>query len=69
MHWIRANNLRLSPNKTDIQSVGGASVQRSDGLPALEVLSLALKDKVHSLGVFLDLSFVSGGFRRMEYFL
>ncbi|KAF7245648.1 Transcription factor SOX-6 [Varanus komodoensis] len=55
MGWIRANKLKLNPDKTEVLLVGDSSFWVSDLGPALDGVALPLKDRVHSLGVLLDL--------------
>ena len=54
MDWMRVNKLKLSPDKTEVLLVG-ASLDRLEGhFPALNGVTLPLRDRVRSLGVLLD---------------
>ncbi|XP_061470050.1 uncharacterized protein LOC133379228 [Rhineura floridana] len=54
MGWMRANKLKLNPNKTEMLLVGGPSAQMVDVRPVLDGVTLPLKEQVRSLGVLLD---------------
>ncbi|KAF7253513.1 Vacuolar protein 8 [Varanus komodoensis] len=54
MGWMRANKLKLNPDKTEVLMVGDSSFWVSDLVPALAGVAVPLKDRVHSLGVLLD---------------
>ncbi|KAF7239784.1 Solute carrier family 2, facilitated glucose transporter member 11 [Varanus komodoensis] len=55
MGWMRANKLKLNPDKTGVLLVGGSSSRVGDLDLVLNGVALPLKDRVHSLGVLLDL--------------
>ena len=56
MAWMRVNKLKLNPDKMEVLLVG-ASLDRLEGhFPALNGVTLPLRDRVHSLGVLLDTS-------------
>ena len=52
--------LELNHNKTEALWVGGSQVWELGCLPVLDGVALPLKEQVHSLGVLLDSSFVTG---------
>ncbi|KAF7242038.1 putative RNA-directed DNA polymerase from transposon BS [Varanus komodoensis] len=54
MDWMRANKLKLNPDKTEVLLVGGLSSWVGDLDLALNGVALPLKDRVCSLGVLLD---------------
>ncbi|KAF7249443.1 hypothetical protein EYD10_05220 [Varanus komodoensis] len=54
MGWMRANKLKLNPDKTEVLLVGGSSSWVGGLDLALDGVALPLKDRVHSLGVLLD---------------
>ncbi|KAF7239274.1 Inactive carboxypeptidase-like protein X2 [Varanus komodoensis] len=54
MGWMRANKLKLNPDKTEVLLVGGSSFGEGDLDLVLNGVALPLKDKVCSLGVLLD---------------
>ncbi|XP_061487037.1 uncharacterized protein LOC133387065 isoform X2 [Rhineura floridana] len=56
MDWMRANKLRLNPDKTEMLLVDGFSDRMVDTYPILDGVTLPLKDRVRSLGVVLDSS-------------
>ena len=52
--WIRVNKLKFNPDKMEVLLVG-ASPDRLEGhFPALNGVTLPLRDRVRSLGVLLD---------------
>ena len=54
MNLIRVNKLKLNPDKMEMLLVG-ASLDRLEGhFPALNGVTLLLKNRVHSLGVLPD---------------
>ncbi|KAF7242586.1 Retrovirus-related Pol polyprotein from type-2 retrotransposable element R2DM [Varanus komodoensis] len=54
MGWMRANKLKLNPDKMEVLLVGDLGFRVSDLGPALDGVVLPLKDRVRSLGVLLD---------------
>ena len=54
MDWMRANKLRLNPDKMEVLLAGGSPVQLGDIHPVLDGVALPLKYWVFSLGVLLD---------------
>ncbi|KAF7252534.1 DCN1-like protein 2 [Varanus komodoensis] len=54
MGWMRANKLKLSPDKTEVLLVGGLGFGVGDLDLVLNGVALPLRDKVRSLGVLLD---------------
>ncbi|KAF7239825.1 Ran-binding protein 17 [Varanus komodoensis] len=54
MGWMRANKLKLNPDKTEVLLVGDSSSWVGDLGLALDGVALPLKDRVHSLGLLLD---------------
>ncbi|KAF7250405.1 Vacuolar protein sorting-associated protein 13A [Varanus komodoensis] len=54
MGWMRANKLKLNPDKTEVLLVGGSSFGEGELNQVLNGVALPLRDKVHSLGVLLD---------------
>ncbi|KAF7253353.1 Fibroblast growth factor receptor 2 [Varanus komodoensis] len=52
MGWMRANKLKLSPDKMEVLLVGGSGFGEGDF--DLNGVALPLRDKVRSLGVLLD---------------
>ncbi|KAF7248207.1 Polypeptide N-acetylgalactosaminyltransferase 5 [Varanus komodoensis] len=54
MGWMRANKLRLNPDKTEVLLVGALSFGMGFLDLVLNGVALPLRDKVHSLGVLLD---------------
>ncbi|KAF7247787.1 BMP-binding endothelial regulator protein [Varanus komodoensis] len=54
MGWMRANKLKLNPDKTEVFLVGGSGFGEGDLDLVLNGVALALKDRVRSLGVLLD---------------
>ncbi|KAF7245399.1 RNA-directed DNA polymerase from mobile element jockey [Varanus komodoensis] len=55
MGWMRANKLKLNPDKTEVLLVGGSNSWVGDLDLVLNGVALPLKDRVCSLGVLLDL--------------
>ncbi|XP_061451815.1 uncharacterized protein LOC133369973 [Rhineura floridana] len=53
MDWMRANKLKLNPDKTEMLLVNG-SPDQLDVRPVLDEVTLPLKEQVRSLGVLLD---------------
>ncbi|KAF7249720.1 Plexin-D1 [Varanus komodoensis] len=53
--WMRANKLRLNPDKTEVLFVGSSDFWVSDFSPDQDRFALPLKDRVRSLRVLLDL--------------
>ena len=51
---IRANRLKLSPDKMSILLLGDPSDRLGGSLPRLEGIILSLGDQLWNLGVFLD---------------
>uniref|UniRef100_A0A803TU59 Reverse transcriptase domain-containing protein n=1 Tax=Anolis carolinensis TaxID=28377 RepID=A0A803TU59_ANOCA len=56
MGWMRANKLKLNPDKTEVLQVSRSTDRGTGWLPVLEGVALPLKAQVHSLGVLLDSS-------------
>ncbi|XP_061487326.1 prostacyclin synthase isoform X4 [Rhineura floridana] len=54
MDWMRANKLRLNPDKTEMLLVGGSPDQMVDVRPILDGVALPLNAQIRSLGVLLD---------------
>ncbi|KAF7236187.1 putative RNA-directed DNA polymerase from transposon BS [Varanus komodoensis] len=54
MGWMRANKLKLNPDKTEVLLVGGSGFGEGGFDLALNGVALPLRDKVCSLGVLLD---------------
>ncbi|KAF7254400.1 hypothetical protein EYD10_00419 [Varanus komodoensis] len=54
MGWMRANKLKLNPDKTEVLLVGGSGFGEGDLNLVLNGVALPLRDKVRSLGVLLD---------------
>ncbi|KAF7252275.1 Succinate dehydrogenase assembly factor 3, mitochondrial [Varanus komodoensis] len=54
MGWMRANKLKLSPDKTEVLLVGGSGFGEGELNLVLNGVALPLRDKVRSLGVLLD---------------
>ncbi|KAF7246729.1 Plexin-B2 [Varanus komodoensis] len=54
MGWMRANKLKLNPDKMEVLLVGDSSSWVGDLGLALDGVVLPLKDRIHSLGVLLD---------------
>ncbi|KAF7236475.1 putative RNA-directed DNA polymerase from transposon BS [Varanus komodoensis] len=54
MGWMRANKLRLNPDKTEVLLVSGSGFGMGDLDLVLNGVALPLKDRVRSLGVLLD---------------
>ena len=54
MIWMRVNKLRLNPDKSEVLLVGAPPDRLKGHFPALDGVTLPLKDRVHSLGVLLD---------------
>ena len=50
MDWMRANKLRLNPDKTEVLLAGGSPVLLGDVHPLLDRVALPLMDRVHSWG-------------------
>ena len=48
--WMRANKLRLNPDKTEMLLVGGSSDWVVGVQPVLDGVALPLKEQVRSLG-------------------
>ena len=61
MDWMRANKLRLNPDKTEVLLVGGSSVRLGDVHSVLDGVALLLKYRVRSLGGALGSRAVTGG--------
>ncbi|KAF7243828.1 Alanine--glyoxylate aminotransferase 2, mitochondrial [Varanus komodoensis] len=53
MGWMRANKLKLSPDKTEVLLVGGSNSWIGDLDLVLNGVALPLKDEVRSLGLLL----------------
>ncbi|KAF7246221.1 Tyrosine-protein kinase Yes [Varanus komodoensis] len=54
MGWMRANKLKLNPDKTEVLLVGGLGLGMGDLGLVLNGVALPLRDRVCSLGVLLD---------------
>ncbi|KAF7248709.1 hypothetical protein EYD10_05509 [Varanus komodoensis] len=54
MGWMRANKLKLNPDKTEVLLVGRSGFGEGDLDLVLNGVALPLRDKVRSLGVLLD---------------
>ena len=54
MDWMRVNKVRLNPDKSEVLLVGAPPNRLKGNFPALDGVTLPLKDRVHSLGVLLD---------------
>ncbi|KAF7247943.1 Phosphatidylinositol N-acetylglucosaminyltransferase subunit A [Varanus komodoensis] len=54
MGWMRANKLKLNPDKMEVLLVGGSSFGEGELNLVLNGVALPLRDKVRSLGVLLD---------------
>ncbi|KAF7253476.1 RNA-directed DNA polymerase from mobile element jockey [Varanus komodoensis] len=54
MGWMRANKLKLNPDKTEVLLVGGSDFEMRDLGLVLNGVALPLRDSVRSLGVLLD---------------
>ncbi|KAF7243599.1 Collagen alpha-1(XXI) chain [Varanus komodoensis] len=54
MDWMRANKLKLNPDKMEVLLVSKPPFQLGDYKPVLDGVALPLEDKVHILGVLLD---------------
>ncbi|KAF7246017.1 putative RNA-directed DNA polymerase from transposon BS [Varanus komodoensis] len=54
MGWMRANKLKLNPDKTEVLLVGGSGLGMGDLGLVLNGVALPLRDRVRSLGVLLD---------------
>ncbi|KAF7248769.1 Transcription elongation factor A protein 2 [Varanus komodoensis] len=54
MGWMRANKLKLNPDKTEVPLVGGSGFGEGELNLVLNGVALPLRDKVRSLGVLLD---------------
>ncbi|KAF7249279.1 Peroxisome proliferator-activated receptor gamma coactivator 1-beta [Varanus komodoensis] len=54
MGWMRANKLKLNPDKTEVLLVGGSGFREGELNLVLNGVALPLRDKVCSLGVLLD---------------
>ncbi|KAF7251792.1 hypothetical protein EYD10_02920 [Varanus komodoensis] len=54
MGWMRANKLRLNPDKMEVLLVGGSGFGMGDLDLVLNRVALPLRDRVCSLGVLLD---------------
>ncbi|KAF7238942.1 Fer-1-like protein 4, partial [Varanus komodoensis] len=52
--WMRANKLKLNPDKTEVLLVGGSGFGEGGFDLVLNGATLPLRDKVRSLGVLLD---------------
>ena len=60
MDWMRANELKLNPDKTEMLLVRGSSDRMVGVQPVLDGVALPLKEQVHSLGVLLEPSMSLG---------
>uniref|UniRef100_A0A803TBL4 Reverse transcriptase domain-containing protein n=1 Tax=Anolis carolinensis TaxID=28377 RepID=A0A803TBL4_ANOCA len=56
MGWMRANKLKLNPDKTEVLQVSRSTDRGIGWLPVLDGVALPLKAQVRSLGVLLDSS-------------
>ncbi|KAF7251034.1 putative RNA-directed DNA polymerase from transposon BS [Varanus komodoensis] len=54
MGWMRANKLKLKPDKMEVLLVGGSGFIEGELNLVLNGVALPLRDKVRSLGVLLD---------------
>ncbi|KAF7250651.1 hypothetical protein EYD10_03890 [Varanus komodoensis] len=54
MGWMRANKLKLNPDKMEVLLVGGSGFSEGELNLVLNGVALPLRDKVRSLGVLLD---------------
>ncbi|KAF7250944.1 RNA-directed DNA polymerase from mobile element jockey [Varanus komodoensis] len=54
MGWMRANKLKLNPDKMEVLLVGGSGFEEGDLDLVLNGVALPLRDKVHILGALLD---------------
>ncbi|KAF7245550.1 hypothetical protein EYD10_08337 [Varanus komodoensis] len=54
MGWMRANKLKLNPDKTEILLAGGSGFREGELNLVLNRVALPLRDKVRSMGVLLD---------------
>ena len=54
MDWMRANKLKLNPDKTEMLLVGDSSDRMVGAQPVLDGIALPLKEQVCSLGVLLE---------------
>ncbi|KAF7246415.1 Serine/threonine-protein kinase RIO3 [Varanus komodoensis] len=54
MGWMRANKLKLNPDKTEVLLVGGSGFREGELNLVLNRVALPPRDKVRSLGVLLD---------------
>ena len=54
MEWMRANKLKLNPDKTEMLLVSGSSERIVGVQPVLDGVALPLKEQVRSLGVLLE---------------
>ncbi|KAF7234544.1 hypothetical protein EYD10_18427 [Varanus komodoensis] len=54
MGWVRANKLKLNPDKMEVQLVGGSGLGMGDLGLVVNGVALPLRDRVHSLGMLLD---------------
>ncbi|KAF7246159.1 putative RNA-directed DNA polymerase from transposon BS [Varanus komodoensis] len=54
MGWMRANKLKLNPDKTEVLLVGGSGFGEGGFDLVVNGIALPLRDKVRSLGVLLD---------------
>ncbi|KAF7248980.1 Phosphate acyltransferase [Varanus komodoensis] len=54
MDWMKANKLKLNPDKTEMLLVGASSDQMEGIQPVLDGAPLPLKKQFHSLGVLLE---------------
>ncbi|KAF7244471.1 Ubiquitin-conjugating enzyme E2 U [Varanus komodoensis] len=52
--WMRANKLKLNPDKTEVLLVGGSGLGIGDLGLVLNGVAIPLRDRVRSLGVLLD---------------
>ena len=54
MDWIKVNKLKLNPDKMEVLLVGASPDKLEGHFPALNGVTLPLRDRVCSLGVLLD---------------